>query len=954
LAVSGRQLVDAATVGSVQAVVGGRGVKRYQPHILVACLLVLAFLTGARGALQDALTDLRFRAFPRQASGDLVLVAIDSPSIREIGVWPWPRTLHADLIDKLRQAGASDILFDVDFSSPSNPAADQSLLEALKRASGSVGLAAFKQPVNGEAAPLVTPHVNRPLPQFAEHAWPALVNVAVEPSGVVRRYSLGETLNGEFLPSIGGLLAGSRQTHDGPLLIDFSIRANSIAEVSYADILRGDPAAIGQVNGKKALIGGTAIELGDRFNTPNGRVISGALLHALAAETMLQDRTMQTSSGIFALLGVALIAMVAILSRRRLPLSIQLVALMSVAVAAELGAMLLQAKYAIVLDTSLWHIAVAGYLLAMAVDEIDLRGLLRSAEERRFQEIAMSLGDGLVCTDQSNRITVWNPAATAIFGYSKQEMLGQPLGRICRTSSAEWGGPFSIPDALRVAPQGADGRLVELTGLCKTGETFPLEACLSSWRGIDGFQYGAALRDISARKQEADRMRHLAEHDTLTGLANRNRLYEHLGIRLAEARTQRTKVALLLLDLDKFKQVNDTLGHAAGDQLLCAVARRLDALVENAGLVARLSGDEFAIVVSGAAAVEQAASLAERACRTFDHATFSIGENELRVKASIGVATYPDHCMTADELFGDADLALYRAKATGRGRHVTFTQAIRDEVEARLTLEIELGYALERNELELFYQPQVRLSDGALLGAEALVRWRHPSRGLLSPADFMPLVNISSISARTSLWIMETACRQGRAWQQAGHGIRLGVNIPPSLIQSGDLASTIEGVLKDTEFPPSLLELEVTEDILLEDDERALATFLRVQKLGVQIAFDDFGTGYASLTYLKKFPINRLKIDKSFVHELRAGSNDAAIVICTITLANLLGLSVIAEGVEDATSIDLLRGMGCEEGQGFHFAPPLPAAEFARRYLPSLASADDVEILMRKPAATAA
>jgi diguanylate cyclase (GGDEF)-like protein/PAS domain S-box-containing protein len=917
-------------------------VKRYQPHILVACLLVLALLTGLRGTLQDALTDLRFRTFPRPASGDIVLVAIDSPSIREVGVWPWPRTLHADLIDKLRQAGASDILFDIDFSSPSNPASDQSLLEALKRADGSVVLAAFKQPASGEAAlqaaPQATPHVNRPLAQFAEHTWPALVNVAVEPSGVVRHYSLGETLDGEFLPSIGSLLAGRHQVHDEPLPIDFSIRANSIAAISYVDVLRSDPAAIGQLKGKKALIGGTAIELGDRFNTPNGRVISGALLHALAAETILQDRTLRSPSVIFAFLGLALIAIVATISRRRLPISMQLVALVTVAAAAELGAMLLQAKLAIVLDTSLWFIAVAGYLLAMAVDEIDLRGLLRGAEERRFQEIAMSLGDGLVCTDQSNRVTVWNPAATAIFGYSKQEMLGQPLGCICRTSSAEWGGPFSIPEALPAALQGPDGKLVELTGRRKTGETFPLEACLSSWRGVDGFQYGAAMRDISARKHEADRMRHLAEHDTLTGLANRNRLYEHLGARLGEAKAQQTKVALLLLDLDKFKQVNDTLGHAAGDQLLCAVARRLDALVENAGLVARLSGDEFAIVMSGADAVEQAAKLAERTCSTFDDATFSIGENGLRVNVSIGVAAYPDHCVTADELFGNADLALYRAKATGRGRHVTFTHAIRDEVEARLTLEAELGHAIERNELELFYQPQMRLSDGKLLGAEALVRWRHPTRGLLSPADFMPLVNISSISARTSLWIMQTACRQGRAWQRAGHDIRLGVNIPPSLIQSGDLATTIEGVLKDTEFPPHLLELEVTEDILLEDDERALATFLRVQKLGVQIAFDDFGTGYASLTYLKKFPINRLKIDKSFVHELRAGSNDAAIVICTVTLANLLGLSVIAEGVEDAISIDLLRGMGCEEGQGFYFAPALPAAEFARRFLQDTAA----------------
>src|SRR5215468_691693 len=798
---------------------GGMSVKRFRPHLLVACVLALALLTGLRGIVQDALTDLRFRSFPREASGDIVLVAIDSYSIREIGVWPWPRQLHADLIDKLSQAGVSEITFDIDFSSPSNPSSDQAFLAALKRAGGSVVLAAFKQLTNGGAV-----HINRPLPQFEAQAWSAIVNVAVEPSGVVRRYSFGEKLEleGEFLPSLGSLLAGQFQIQEARHLIDFSIRPDSIPTVSFADVLRGDAAVIENFKGKKAIVGGTAIELGDRVTAPNGQVISGALLHALAAESILQDRTLHVTSGILALLGLGLIVIVVVAVRRFLPIGMQVATLIAVAAAVEFTAMLLQAKLAIVLDTALWHIAVAGYLMAMAIDEIDLRGLLRGAEERRFREIAMSLGDGLVCTDQAGQITVWNPASSAIFGYSAQEMLGRPLGSICATSSADWGRPFSIADALSAARPGPNGRVIELTGRRKNGETFPLEACLSTWRGIDGFQYGAALRDISARKHEAERMRHLAEHDTLTGLANRNRLYEYLSARLVEAQARGGKVALLLLDLDKFKQVNDTLGHSAGDQLLCAVAKRLDGLVENAGLVARLSGDEFAIVMSGGSAAQRADMLAAQACRAFDEASFSIADNRLRVNVSIGVALYPDHCATADELFGNADLALYRAKATGRGRHVVFEREIREEVEARLSLEAELGHALERNELELFYQPQVQLSDGKLLGAEALVRWRHPTRGLLAPADFMPLVNISSISARTSLWIMETACRQGRQWQRNGHEIRLGVNIPPSLIQSGDLATTVEGVLKDTQFPPHLLELEVTDDILLDDDERAL------------------------------------------------------------------------------------------------------------------------------------
>jgi EAL domain-containing protein (putative c-di-GMP-specific phosphodiesterase class I) len=264
---------------------------------------------------------------------------------------------------------------------------------------------------------------------------------------------------------------------------------------------------------------------------------------------------------------------------------------------------------------------------------------------------------------------------------------------------------------------------------------------------------------------------------------------------------------------------------------------------------------------------------------------------------------------------------------------VFFERKIRDELEARLSMEAELARAVERNELELFYQPQVGLKDGTLVGVEALIRWRHPHRGLVSPADFMPFVHASSVSGRIALWVLETACTQGRLWQQEGWDIRLGVNLSPSQIQAGDLATTIGRVLKDTGFSPTLLELEVTEDILLEDDDIAAETFRRIQDLGVHIAFDDFGTGYASLTYLKKFSLDGLKIDQSFVRELRADTDDAAIVGCTISLGKLLGLRVIAEGIESAATADLLERMGCEEGQGYFFGPPMPAVEFEHRFL---------------------
>jgi CHASE2 domain-containing sensor protein len=263
----------------------GGGVKKYRPHLFVLCALGAVLLTGLPGALKNALTDLWSHWFPRPASGDVVVVAIDSPSLEKIGVWPWPRRLHAELISKLESAGATDIAFDVDFSSPADPESDQALADALVKAGGSVVLPSFEQLVDGKNGK--TLHVNRPLPQLARHTWPAIVNVAVEPDGLVRRYPFGETLDGSFLPSMGAVLAGRCEPQEGPFWIDFSIRPETIPTVSFVDVLRGDPAALARLAGKKVIVGATAIELGDRFNVTNGRVVAGPLLQTLAAETLL-------------------------------------------------------------------------------------------------------------------------------------------------------------------------------------------------------------------------------------------------------------------------------------------------------------------------------------------------------------------------------------------------------------------------------------------------------------------------------------------------------------------------------------------------------------------------------------------------------------------------------------------------------------------------------------------
>lgn len=905
--------------------------KRYRPHILVVVALAIVLSTGWHGAMRNALTDLRFGWQSRASSGEVAVIAIDSPSIDQIGVWPWPRRLHADLLRQLDRAGVRDVAFDIDFSSPSDPESDEAFVKALTEAGGSVILPTFKQPspIGGGI------YVNRPLPQFAGQSWSAIVNVAVEPDGLVRRYPFGERLGGEFIPSMGAVLAGRYEDRSEAFLIDFGIRPASILKVSYVDVLKGDAATLRKLKDKKVIVGGTALELGDRFSVPNGAIVSGPMLQALAVESMLQHRTMRWTSDIAMAIGLVGLCLAMMLIWRRSGPGTRVVVLIAAGVAVELIAALVQARWPLVIDTSLLDIAILVYLCAIALDEIDFRGLLSRIAESRFHRIAMSLGDGLVCTDKDHRITVWNPGASAIFGYLPAEMIGRPFEMLCAESNDGRPGVFSIGDAAHQAllvPGGAV--VVEFEGRRKNGEVFPVEASFSGWEGTDGFQYGAILRDISIRKREAERIKYLAEHDTLTGLANRNLLHSELTAMITAAEHESGRVALLVVGLDGFQRINDMLGHASGDVLLRAVADRLRAEAGATALVARLSGDEFAVAINCAAMSGSVAQFSERIARAFDR-PLAAGARHHRVRVSIGVAVFPDGGQSADDLLSNGHLALCRAKATRRGHHVMFESAIRQELEDRLTLEADLASAIERNEFELFYQPQVRLADGSLAGAEALIRWQHPERGCISPIDFMPVVNTSALSERIAHWVLETALRQAREWELAGKGVRVAVNLSPSQLNSGDLAGSVAGLLRSTGLTPSLLELEVTEDILLLDEHRVHDTFKRIQELGVRVVFDDFGTGYGSLSYLKKFPLDGLKIDRSFVFDLLLDADDAAIVGSTLGLGKQLGLTVVAEGIESRATADFLLAMGCEEGQGYFFGRPVPAETFEREFLGS-------------------
>lgn len=900
--------------------------RRFRPIVLVAVALAIIEFSGGHAKIQNAITDFRFHWTQREASRDTIVVAVDARSIEAIGVWPWPRQLHAELLRKLALSGARDVAFDVDFSSASNLAADRDLQMALNEVGGSTILPMFMQPTTtGDVSS--QPHINRPLQQFNDSFWPAIVNVRVESDGLVRRYPFGAIVDQKFVPSMAAIIAGKHNESDPSFFIDFGIRATSLQAISYVDVLKGEPSTLNALKDKKVIVGATAIELGDRLSIPNGQVIAGPVLQALATESILQNRTLRPTSNFVSVTIICFISALMMLAWRRGGAGTRVLLLFGLAVTVESTALIIQTIFPIIFDTALVHVTIATYILAIALDELDFRQLLSLIAEMRFRRIAMSIGDGLICADESGSIRFWNSGAAAIFGYDAKEAEGKRFESLCGLTHIASGMPFFLTDMSADRYQLQGGVILELQALRKDGSAFPIEACLSGWIGTDGFQYGAVLRDISVRRREAERIRYLAEYDNLTDLPNRNSLVQHLTLNCQPLQP----ATVLLIGLDKFQQLNDMWGYSCGDLVLSAVAHRLKSEIASDHFVARLSGDEFAVVVKNA----NTKLVAETCVRIEGLFTrpFLAGTRPHCLTARIGTATFPVDAENPEDLIGNGHLALRKSKRFNGHATVHFESALRIEVEGRLTLEAELVEAYSKNEFELFYQPQVRLSDCKLIGAEALIRWRHPTRGLVSPAEFMPIVNASSISARVSAWVLETACTQGALWEQAGNPIRIGVNLSPSQLLSGSLLNSVKDSLARARLSPALLELEVTEDILLSDAQRVLQSFNEIQKLGVRIVFDDFGTGYASLSYLKKYPLDGLKIDRSFVSEILLGTEDAAIVSATIDLSNKLGLSVIAEGIENRETAELLMQLGCQEGQGYHFGRPVPNNEFEAKFL---------------------
>jgi diguanylate cyclase (GGDEF)-like protein/PAS domain S-box-containing protein len=548
--------------------------------------------------------------------------------------------------------------------------------------------------------------------------------------------------------------------------------------------------------------------------------------------------------------------------------------------------------------------------------------------EERFRAAFEQTGVGmaLLGIESGNpRFLRVNQKLCDVLGYARDELL--ELSPFDITPADERESAVDYHDRLlrgEVASYSREKRYVR-----KDGQIIWVNLTVSVVRGPGGRPATAIsmIHDITERKAAAERIDYLAQYDVVTGLPNRRLFIDRLTLAMARAKRLGEMIAVLLIGLDRFKQINETLGHGVGDKVLQAVAARLHEQLRELDTIARLGGDQFAVILESVPESSRALLVAEKIVEAMV-APFVIDGEEIFITASVGIAVYPVDANAVDHMIEVAESAMYQAKLDGRNSAQVYAPERNPRRNGGLSMESKLRRAIERDELHLNFQPKVDARSGKITRAEVLLRWNNPDLGSVTPAEFIPLAEDTGLIVPIGEWVLHSACVQANAWRLGGHPISVAVNLSARQFRQNNLATIVERVLADSGLPASLLELEITESVIMHSTEQSIATLQALNDIGVTLSIDDFGTGYSSLSYLKRFPVHKLKVDQSFVRDLHRNTDDAAIVRAVIALARNLNLKTVAEGVETEQQLIFLAGLQCDEYQGFYFSKPLPAAEF--------------------------
>lgn len=914
------------------------------PPLLKRCLLIAVAATAVLGieragvlrTLDDAIAEQRMASAQRPATGGIVYLAIDKKSLDSFGVWPWPRQIHARVIDKLVALDAAEIALDIDFSAASDPQADRALARALQDAGGSVILPVFLQRTTADHRDARLSE-NLPLPAFRAHAWVGSVNVATDGDGMVRRFSFGQTIDGEDTPSIPSLLSGEIGVLGADFLINFSIRPQSVPTVSVSDLL-ADRAPGSAIRGRTVIVGAHAVELRDNYSVPVHGIQPGVMVQILAAETLVQGIALRPIDSRPLVLGLAILLCILGSRLDATRLVTKLIVFGAIVAALEAAGFMLQTRHALVLPTAAAHLMLLGLALVVAVQELDLRRwLIRLARVRAdntqavLERIIDDSSDAVLVVAEDGRVLEISRTAARLFGPATQagtsarlaDIAPAEMARCARDSIAElragrWRdrGPREL-----AIGDGAGARVFEYT---TTPSRLSLAQKRSQTADDDMFVTCITARDITEQRRHEARLDYLSRFDEMTGAMRRSEFLARLERRLAQ---DPQGCAVLALGLHRFKTVNATLGRAVGDLILASVARRLESCDPRLSGVARLGGDSFALYTATAVDRREAEAIGRMLTGILNQA-FEVDGTTARVGVHIGF-TIVDAATTRlpNALLGDAELALDEAKKVGGNALKAFEPASSARQERARRIERELWTALDNDEIHIAYQPQVRLSDLRLVGAEALIRWRHPTLGVVSPADFIEIAEANGFVEELGRWVLGRACRDAALWPA---DLTVAVNVSPVQFGRSDIIRDTAEALAASGLPPTRLHLEITESLFLDQSADFLEMLRDIRMLGVSLALDDFGSGFSSLGYLAKFPLDKIKVDQMFVRRLETDTASQAILKSVKMLSDELGIKLICEGIETAEQLAYLRAIGCDEGQGYLFGKPQPMADMLR------------------------